>query len=241
LPTLIKQPKVLVESGIRRIGERIKLLTSFVQRIVTRLLEKTAERTGLRKSEKKSSSLLRRRNQTDAEWENEVQAFIKKHSKRLKDMPPNPRRSYPATSKSWDIKPFGRTIEIPYSDNFTAEEYARLKRGLIPEAMEEKWFIYFEDHELHFHRGWTGQGIFRVELQEEESGDASVKRALFATDEAVSDMVHLVELLRFLVGNLLLDRRLPFPRSMSSSEPAPGVIQHSFSGTGYPEKTLDKK
>jgi hypothetical protein len=47
---------------------------------------------------------------------------------------------------------------------FTEEEYAKLQKGLIPTAMEDKWFIYCENDCLHFHRSWTGEEWYRAQI-----------------------------------------------------------------------------
>jgi len=48
--------------------------------------------------------------------------------------------------------------------SFSEEQYIKLKKGFIPKAMEDKWFIYFENDCLYFHRSWTGLGIYRAEI-----------------------------------------------------------------------------
>jgi len=51
----------------------------------------------------------------------------------------------------------------------SAEEYRKTQLGFVPEEMEDKWFIYFEDGWLNFHRSWTGNCIYRLRF--EPSGD----------------------------------------------------------------------
>ena len=50
---------------------------------------------------------------------------------------------------------------------YSAEEMGRIKVGLIPESMDDRWFIFLEDDHLYMHRSWTGFCIFDVELQRE--------------------------------------------------------------------------
>ncbi|MCW3849120.1 hypothetical protein OF829_17915 [Sphingomonas sp. LB-2] len=50
-----------------------------------------------------------------------------------------------ATGASWKHEPFGATRPIPYRRAFTVAEFSRLRRGLVPEVTEDKWFIYFEE------------------------------------------------------------------------------------------------
>lgn len=48
--------------------------------------------------------------------------------------------------------------------NLTEEEIKILKKGHIPEVMEDKWFWYVESNKLYVHRSWTGFCIYIVEL-----------------------------------------------------------------------------
>jgi hypothetical protein len=41
---------------------------------------------------------------------------------------------------------------VPFTAKYSHEEYARLQEGLIPKAMEDKWFIYFDEPHLFLHR-----------------------------------------------------------------------------------------
>jgi hypothetical protein len=39
-----------------------------------------------------------------------------------------------------------------------------MKIGHIPADMDDKWFIFFEDGWLYFHRSWTGDCIYGLRL-----------------------------------------------------------------------------
>jgi len=75
-----------------------------------------------------------------------------------------------ASSSSWKRKPFEVGVPIRYRAVFSVEQFARLKIGLIPQVMEDKWFIYYEPPHLFLHRSWTGQPVYRLALQEVEGG-----------------------------------------------------------------------
>ena len=66
----------------------------------------------------------------------------------------------PASKTSWKREPFKQCVPIQYHAAFDADQLVHLKAGLIPQAMEDKWFIYFE--ELFFHRSWTGHTISTI-------------------------------------------------------------------------------
>lgn len=57
--------------------------------------------------------------------------------------------------------PTQRTILL-LDQLFSKDESALLKLGFMPHEMEDKWFIYFEDNVLYFHRSWTGNCIYQV-------------------------------------------------------------------------------
>ena len=60
-----------------------------------------------------------------------------------------------------------KKARIPYERIFPFEEYERICRGLKPETMEGKWFIYLEGDWVVFHRSWTGMCIYKIRLEQE--------------------------------------------------------------------------
>ncbi len=61
---------------------------------------------------------------------------------------------------------------ISYARSFTADEMARLKAGLLPEEMEDKWYVVWHDEALWLHRSWTGTCIYRVRFAAKGEGFA---------------------------------------------------------------------
>jgi hypothetical protein len=132
-------------------------------------------------------------------------------------------------------------LTIPYEDRFTETEYETLQEGLIPREMENKWFIYFDEPYLFFHRSWTGKPVYRVRLSADADG-VSVTEALCVSD--VLDTTgpdYQSKLLDFLVSNLLLGKAKPFPLPSGFVEPAKGALQHAVSGTGYPQAASERR
>jgi hypothetical protein len=144
----------------------------------------------------------------------------------------------PACSTSWKHEPFKEGIPIPYQAAFDNQQFARLKEGFIPQEMEDKWFIYYEEPYLFLHRSWgNGQPVFRVSLRSTDKG-AEVSEALWSKNLASDSKWgtnYWAALLDFLVSNLLLGLRKPFPLPPGPITWTPGALQHSFSGTGYQE------
>jgi ADP-ribosylglycohydrolase len=65
-----------------------------------------------------------------------------------------------------------KRIEIALT--FTDKQFSKLSKGLIPREMEDKWFIFYENGALYFHRSWTGYGIYQAPLTKEH-GSYSIK------------------------------------------------------------------
>lgn len=150
-----------------------------------------------------------------------------------------------ATPDSWKTVPMPESVAVlDYTAEFTAEEFGRISRGLVPECMEDKWFVYLKDNTLHLHRSWTGHCIYQVEFGCD--GDkCSVERVTVNRDPSQyneRDDLYDARLLDFLIRNLLLGQNLPFPMPPLALPPdAPkGLHQHHVSGTGYPEKPFEE-
>lgn len=77
----------------------------------------------------------------------------------------------PATRSSWKIQPLPlerEHFELPLL--LTDADAERIKLGHIPMDMDDKWFIFFEDGWLYFHRSWTGHCIYGVRLDGSPNG-----------------------------------------------------------------------
>lgn len=147
----------------------------------------------------------------------------------------------PANRNSWKLcLPLLQDREkLPFQHEYTGKDYGKLLFGLVPEAMEDKWFIFMENDVLYFHRSWTGVCIYEVRF-EKLKDKYSIREAWVNRDDQQyreTDLDYDCELLNFLIENLLLGNNIPFPLSDKVAGKIPkGVQQHSVSGTGYSEK-----
>jgi ADP-ribosyl-[dinitrogen reductase] hydrolase len=69
---------------------------------------------------------------------------------------------------SWKEHPMDDPHRIEILLKFTPEQYEKLKRGLEPEQMEDKWLIYYEHGWLHFCRSWTRFEIYKAKLVKDQ-------------------------------------------------------------------------
>lgn len=68
-----------------------------------------------------------------------------------------------ATKEDWETYPMPeKTAFFKIKKKLSKDDIANLKRGHIPEEMEDKWFSYFEDNKLYIHRSWSGNCIYIV-------------------------------------------------------------------------------
>ena len=75
-----------------------------------------------------------------------------------------------ATKDIWKNLPIDNPKQLQIYLEFNESQFSKIKNGLIPEEMEDKWFIYYEEGSLYFHRSWTGFGIYKVKITKEPTG-----------------------------------------------------------------------
>jgi hypothetical protein len=147
-----------------------------------------------------------------------------------------------ATRGSWKIVslPSARA-DLSFAAAYTLEEFEHIRRGVRPREMEDKWFVFFEEPWLFFHRSWTGAGIYGVRFELSDSGAVAVESWVSRdTDqyrETRTDYDRAV--LTFLIDALLLKKRAVFqvPGNVPPDVPT-GLYQHHLVGRAYPESTF---
>lgn len=73
-------------------------------------------------------------------------------------------------------------IRVLLDRSFSKAETDLLKLGFIPRETDDRWFIYFENNQLHFHRSWSGVYIFQVFLTEMDGGTLRMTHAIVNRD-----------------------------------------------------------
>lgn len=138
-----------------------------------------------------------------------------------------------ATRDSWKTKQMPKLkTRLQLDLTFSTEEYQRISLGLVPEQMEDKWFIYLEGEWLYFHRSWTGHCIYQLRLEPDGNGykvaEAWVNRNPDQYTEA--DDSYDATLLTFLIERLLLGKDVPFPAPSHLSRDLQPVHRHHVVG-----------
>lgn len=144
-----------------------------------------------------------------------------------------------ATRESWKTLPLPELqADLGFTASYTAEDFERIQRGLIPQEMEDKWFVFYEEPWLYLHRSWTGNCIYGVRFQTSDSEVAAIES--WVSRDAEYDKETRIEydraLLTFLINTLLLGKQTPFP--VPSDLPAnasTGLYQHAVVSLAAPE------
>ncbi len=82
-----------------------------------------------------------------------------------------------ARREDWRTTPMPEKHEtFELHRTFTDKEMDALRRGNIPQAMEDKWFWYMEGSTLWAHRSWSGFCIYIVEFKDDGHHLVTVNR-----------------------------------------------------------------
>lgn len=132
-------------------------------------------------------------------------------------------KSERATAVSWKINPMPPAHkQLPLDGFYTPPEYQAISMGFVPRTMEDKWFIYLEGEWLHFHRSWTGNCIYQLQIipsgEQYQATQAIVNRE--PAQYRPTDDAYDVAMIAFLIDTLLLQRfaTLPTPGKLSPSD-----------------------
>ena len=92
--------------------------------------------------------------------------------------------------------------EFTLKMKFTPEQMLNLKKGHIPEAMEDKWFWYMEGNTLYAHRSWSGFCIYVIDFSEGDEHSVTVNRNpdQYTETSIDKDKQKLAELLCWWIG-----------------------------------------
>ena len=87
------------------------------------------------------------------------------------------KKTYIAHRNDWKTEPMPQQHEtFVLNRSFSDEEMAVLRRGNVPQAMEDKWFWYMEGSTLWAHRSWTGHCIYRIDFKDDSNHLVTVNR-----------------------------------------------------------------
>jgi len=83
---------------------------------------------------------------------------------------PMPNKTKVAKSTSWKTEPMPPTdiSRIEVNISVTDEDMLIIRKGHIPEAMEDHWFMYCDDEYIRYFRSWSGMCAFEAHFHKVE-------------------------------------------------------------------------
>src|ERR1044072_6704284 len=88
----------------------------------------------------------------------------------------------PVQRGDWQNEPMpALNKRLQLDGSFTDEEFRFISFGVLPESMEDKWFVYHEAPWLYLHRSWTGYCIYQIRF-EPADGQVSVVEVVVNRD-----------------------------------------------------------
>jgi hypothetical protein len=150
-----------------------------------------------------------------------------------------------ANQDSWEILPLpANRISLGFVGTYDDAEAERIRQGFIPQQMEDKWFVYFKEGWLYFHRSWTGACIFGVQF--DSQGIRAIDSWITADPQqpANKDLDYDRKLLGCLIDALLLGKTCKFPAPSDLPDELAGIYQHHIIGVmpaNVPPPNVDSK
>lgn len=148
--------------------------------------------------------------------------------------------SHVATRDSWRNKPLPELqAELALDGTISAEHHILFTNGYIPKSANDKWFIFYEDGWLRFHRAVSGSCIFKLEIVAQEDHFVT-PRVLVNRDDrqyrSVDDNYD-VEVMAWLIERYLLGRSPAFPQPGRSNKHHHEVNELHITGEVRPKSS----
>ncbi len=82
-----------------------------------------------------------------------------------------PEKTRTATADSWTTQPMPNEHTVIRTDiKVSSETMEIIRKGHIPEAMEDHWFMYCDDEYIRYYRSWTGVCIYEARYEKTDDG-----------------------------------------------------------------------
>ncbi|HEY5999597.1 MAG TPA: hypothetical protein VI078_09910 [bacterium] len=116
------------------------------------------------------------------------------------------------------------TVELPSARvtvtlgrTFTSQEMKKIRKGVIPEQMEDKWFVYWHNNTLFFHRSWTGFCVYVVRFADTGTNWSMVEADINRDPEQYTETSNKMDagLISWLIDVLLLRQHSEYPSEES--------------------------
>lgn len=111
------------------------------------------------------------------------------------------------------LPPPALRVDLGLSHSYTSSQFERIRQNSVPMDMDEKWFIYYEEPWLYFHRSGTGVCVYGIRFETSANGASIVESWVNRDSEQYQEtsIESDRELCMFFIGTLLLEQEVEFP------------------------------
>lgn len=113
----------------------------------------------------------------------------------------------PVTRADWKTSPLPeQRTRLEISRALLETQMERLRQGLKPESMDDRWFVFYEQYRLYLHRSWTGYCVYIAYFRSEKGlwflthADANRDPAQYTQTDDATDARALAGLISGLLG-----------------------------------------
>lgn len=126
-----------------------------------------------------------------------------------------------ATKQDFNIQPFPDAhVTIDINLSYSKKDRLKIIKGLIPREMEDKWFVFFDQGVLNFHRSWTGFCVYRVYCNDDGNKFILIQADVNQDQEQYTETNDEInrQMIAYLINVLLLKETAKFPYSNGGVE-----------------------
>lgn len=120
-----------------------------------------------------------------------------------------------AKRTDWKTKslPVRRAVII-LDGEYSSADMQLIRQGHLPRRMEDKWFIYWEDDRLFFHRSWSGYCVYVVHFEQASEAGKMVRAEVNRDPEQYGETSDALDakMIFYLIDAFLLGRDTKAPK-----------------------------
>lgn len=128
--------------------------------------------------------------------------------------------SQKANRQSWKIDESKHTLVdlVIEQEKFTIDEMEKIKLGLIPKSMDDRWFVFFEENKLFIYRSWSGKLIYVCKFSEDSQSPQLISGQLNIEafeDTTLVNMIEESEKMEFVIKRIMLSQEFETQRTQA--------------------------
>jgi hypothetical protein len=145
----------------------------------------------------------------------------------------------------WALMPMPpERAHLAVGRRFSAADMDRIRQGVLPRDMDDRWLMFFAHNRLHVHQSWVGTCIYIAHFQPQGEQYVLVFAEVNRNDAqyAEKDDTYDRKKLLFLIDVLLLGCRVPVPEGAYGYVPPEVQALERWKATGHrctPPHALD--